>query len=149
MTSNRFDLPPLSSERESDNARSQRVYAVTNLLQEVFAEAVRHVGAEEAKKIWSAVLTGSKRQRGRPKQSELSKEDVLVFEWLDNGTIPKRLAEFLHGWGSPRFRNIDLESVERHIARLMADRKAGKWRRVPDPPRKLPRYIKSSEGGGQ
>lgn len=59
MAHKKFGLPPPAKSGESDEARSRRLSAVTRQLQEVFSAVVAQVGADEAKRLWNAVLHGT------------------------------------------------------------------------------------------
>ena len=104
---------------------------VIRLLQEVFSAVVAQVGADEAKRLWNAVLQGQKRQRGRRRKSELSTWDVLILCFYDElkndpkpQTLPRALASFLHEHGKD-FRHSSCESIERRIRKLVKDRTDG------------------------
>ncbi len=154
MAHNKFGLPPPAGESgESDEARIDRVSRVTRQLQEVFSAVVAQVGADEAKRLWSAVLQGQKRQRGRPRKSELSTWDVLIlwlYDELKNDPKIHNATEspgnFLHEHGKD-FRHSSCELIERRIRKLVKDRADGLL--VPtEPPNdddKLQRYPLASE----
>ena len=102
------------------------------IFEEVFSAVVAQVGADEAKRLWNAVLQGQKRQRGRPRKYEASTRDVIIL-WLydelndepkKSRTLPRTLAIVLHEQ-SKAFRRSSCELIERRIRKLVKDRSDG------------------------
>ena len=133
MAHKKFGLPPPAGNlAKAMKPGVDRLSAVTRQLQEVFSAVVAQVGADEAKRLWNAVLQGQKRQRGRPRKYEASTRDVIIL-WLydelndepkKSRTLPRTLAIVLHEQ-SKAFRRSSCESIERRIRKLVKDRADG------------------------
>jgi hypothetical protein len=108
---------------------------VSAFLKDAFAATVEQLGADDARRVWSAIPLGDKRKRGRPRKTDLSGWDTAILKVYDeirNDADPKKTlitdtARFFYENNRKEYKQLgDVKSLEHRIRKLLADRSSGR-----------------------
>jgi hypothetical protein len=123
----RFGLPTRFGLLEPEEETARRKLGVKNLVEEVFAAAVNHLGKECAQELFKKVAAG---QPGKPKGStSLERDHYLLNEYdakVDAGespsTLPRLIAEQAKKAQPTKFPATE-KAIARQLRRLVVARK--------------------------